>query len=109
MLKELKGAGAHETWMLCWQGQALQPWVPRALASRVGSLGTGAAGASGMISPYALPFIASGQPEGCWDHERFRAGQASSPLAEIMARFAKLPPGTGQASFQAGRAARESR
>ena len=89
-------------------GQALQPWTPRALASRVGGLGTGVAGASGMISPYALPFVAAASPRAV-GATAFRAGQASSPLAEIMARFAKLPAGTGQASFQAGRASRESR
>ena len=89
-------------------GQALQPWMPRALASRIGSLGTGVAGASGMISPYALPLVAAASPR-LVGVGAYRAGQASSPLAEIMARFAKLPPGTGQASFQTGRAARESR
>ena len=89
-------------------GQALQPWTPRALASRVGSLGTGVAGASGMISPYALPLVAGASPRvvGMGAH---RAGQASRPLAKLAELMAKLPQGTGQASFQAGRAARESR
>ena len=89
-------------------GQALQPWTPRALASRVGSLGTGVAGASGMISPYALPLVGAASPRvvGMAAH---RAGQASRPLSKLAELMAKLPPGTGQASFQAGRAARESR
>ena len=89
-------------------GQALQPWTPRALASRVGSLGTGVAGASGMISPYALPLVAAASPR-VVGAGAYRAGQASRPLAGLAELIAKLPPGTGQASFQAGRAGRESR
>ena len=105
--KELAGAGAGNL-EEALAGQAMQPWMPRAFASRVGSLGTGAATASGMISPYALPLVAAASPR-IVGTAAYRAGQASSPLAAIMAQFNKLPPGTGQASFQAGRAARESR
>ena len=104
--KELAGAGAGNLESTL-AGQALQPWMPRALASRLGGLGTGAAGASGMISPYALPLVAAASPR-IVGMGAYRAGQASRPLAGLAEIMSKLPTGTGQASFQAGRASRES-
>ena len=74
--RDLKGAGATKLDAML-AGQALQTWMPRALASRVGSLGTGAAGVSGMISPYALPLVAAASPR-IVGMGAYRAGQASN-------------------------------
>ena len=98
---ELKGAGAGRL-DEALAGQALSPWTPRALASRVTGLGSGAAAASGIISPYALPLVATASPR-MVGGAAYRAGQATRPLAELLAN---LPGGTGQVMHQAGRTAR---
>ena len=102
-LKELKNAGGENLDELL-AGQSLSPWTPRALGSRVGSLGAGAAGASGMISPTLLPAVLAASPRFIGG-AAYRAGQATRPTAKL-AEYMMKHPGVGQAAFQAGRAGR---
>ena len=106
--KELIGAGA-ENLEASLAGQALQSWAPRGLRSYVTGAGAIGAGAAGGMSAAALPAILAASSPRLVGMGAYRAGQASKPLAGLAELMSKLPPGTGQASFQAGRAARESR
>ena len=97
---ELKGAGAG---LLdeALAGQSLNPWMPRSMGSRVAGLGSGVATAAGAINPAALPLVGMASPR-MVGGAAYRAGQGGQSLAELLSR---VPRGTGQAAFQAGRAA----
>ena len=96
---ELKGAGAG---LLdeALAGQSLNPWMPRSFGSRVAGLGSGVATAAGAINPAALPLVGMASPR-MVGGAAYRAGQGAQTLADLLA---KVPRGTGQAAFQAGRA-----
>ena len=100
---ELVGAGAQDL-MPKLAGQALQPWAPRGLRSY--AVGGSAAVGGGIANPATLPAILAALSPRVVGSGAYRAGQSSKLLAEMLAY---VPPGAAQASFQGGRAARESR
>ena len=98
--RELADAGAGNLDVQL-AGQALNPWTPRALASRIGGLGAGGAAVGGLVSPMALPLVAGASPR-IVGAGAYRLGQATAPLADALRT---LPAGAGQAAFQSGRLA----